>query len=272
MQFLNSFKGQLKVASICLGLLVPASGAYAAGGWDFEVIPYLWAAGISLDAKINDQELIEEDVAFDDLLDKTDFAFAFHFEGGKGKGGFLFDFFGIKGSDTTGPSLPSVPILPEISLETELDAMILEGGGYYRPGGSEGSWDIIFGVRYIDVEQKLTLNVDFPIQPPFEVPPELGGSETLSSSFTDGFVGGRFKKAFANKWAFAVRGDVGGGDTDLSWSAYGAFSYTFDQKGRYKLRFGYKHFAMELEQKQGPLTLKSDISFSGPIVGFVIGF
>ena len=53
--------------------------------------PCLWASDIGMDLTVRGDRVLDTDVAFGDLLDKVDFSFSAHFDGRRGKGGFLAD-------------------------------------------------------------------------------------------------------------------------------------------------------------------------------------
>ena len=50
-----------------------------------------------------------------------------------------------------------------------------------------------------------------------------------------------------NEGSFILRGDVGAGDTDLTWNALAGFGYQLGQSGKYQLGIVYRHMEIELE-------------------------
>jgi len=246
-------------------LVVLAAGFVAPGGaaeaaeWEWTLAPYFWGAGVKMDVEANDEPVLNSDVSFGDLLDKTDMAGMVHFEGRNGKWGFLFDALYMALSDDFTTS-PRPPLPGGTDVDADLSMLILEGGGFWRLSGDTHGFDLLFGVRVLQVDPEVELD----IPAPFNAQTTLGDDQT----FTDAFVGGRYSHAFAKRWDFAIRGDVGTGDTDLTWNAIGTMGVQLGDSGKYSVRFGYRQMEMNFEN-DGDVKIDTDITMSGPIAGFV---
>ncbi len=259
---------RLFAAAVALVIGVGLSGAEAAvaGEWEWTLIPYVWASDVSLDVKVNGDPVIGEDVSFSNLVDKLDFGSQLHFEGRRGKGGFFLDlaYFEFSDSETlSGGGIP--PLLDGTLVETKETDSFFEAGGFYRLGSSDGL-EVLFGVRVIDLEQKIDITVPS-LPPPFDQT-----RVDTDDSFTDGFVGLRYSGPIGEKWGFTARGDVGAGDTELTWNAVLLFGYQFGQAGKYSLLFGYRQMEIELEENDGDVKVETDLGLSGPIGGLRIKF
>ena len=234
-----------------------APNVSAAEDWNWTLAPYLWASDTSLDVYVNDNNIIGGELDFSDLLDKLDAAFLIHFEGQRGRGGFFLDYIYMSLSDST--TVPPGVVQPGADVDAGIDLGVLEAAAFFRPSGGENGLDILLGVRSIDAELDLT------ITPPDPDPSErLKGSET----FTDGFLGLRYGAPLGEKWFAILRGDVGSGDTELTWTASALFGRHFGENGQHNVLFGYRYMAIELEDTSENVTVATDIVMSGPILGY----
>lgn len=264
--------------SLSCATLVLGAGMYSrdtqAAEWT--IAPYLWASDVGLDLNVGEIET-GIDVPFNDLVDKLDTAFMGHFEGRGEKWGGFFDTIYLDLSDSTtidfGP-IPDGPIVGEVDIDGGLTMKLYELAGLYRfgdrsPGSAE--FDLIFGVRLVDVDQLFILT------PAGAGGPGDGSLEAgLDFSATDGFIGGRVLGMFNERWGYNLRADIGGGGTDGVFNLFGAISYTFGQTGLFSLDLGYRYMTIELSGSIGDGTddspAEADITMSGPVLGFIFNF
>ncbi len=262
---------RIVVGWVVLGTLAQVSAQTTAATpadastWAWTVVPYLWGAGVSLDVSANDEPVFGGDLSFEDLLDKLDVAGMLHFEGRAGKAGFFVDGLYMSLSDSA-TSAPNPPLLPDgADVDSELSMGKYEAAGFYRLSGDQSWLNVFLGVRVVDYEAQ----VDVTRSTPTPAATSLGTADT----FLNGFIGARFGFPFAERWQLQVRGDVGTGDTDLSWTATAGVGVWFGKNRKFGLDLLYQHFAIEIENSSGPgLTVESDVSFSGPGLGFAIRF
>jgi hypothetical protein len=73
--------------SATLGLGMDAPAAAATDAWEFEVVPYLWAAGLSGTVKAGLAPAVNVNADFGTLLDHLDMGAMGAFEGRKGRWG-----------------------------------------------------------------------------------------------------------------------------------------------------------------------------------------
>jgi len=251
------------VVALGIGLWLPAEEAQAAGSWEWSVTPYLWASSIGTKVKEDGVVISDNDVAFSDLLSNLDFALAAHAEGRRGRAGFLFDFFYVDLSTSeTVPEHQNPEVPPPGSLiEVNIEQLILEGGGFYRLSGDETGLDILFGLRWIGLDEVIDVTLPFPPNP----------TETKKSSpnLTDGFLGLRYVGQIGNKWNYSIRGDVATGGTELTLNGQAFFKYQIGQSGRYGLLFGYRYMGMEIKETVQGVDIETDLTMSGPVFGFM---
>jgi hypothetical protein len=231
------------------------------------IAPYLWASDVAMDVAVNGDPAFGGDVAFKDLLDKVDTALMGHIELSSGTFGAFFDGIYLDLSDSKVINLgPGGPIIGDIPVDIGLKMKIYELGGLYRMGSGEvGSvaFDVIGGVRLVDITQNFDL-----------VLPGPGGgpvSETIDESETDIFVGARLVGKFSEKWHYKLRADYAGGGTEGTINGLAAVGYAFGQ-GLFSLDLGYRYMNIELKNEDAGDTVETEITMSGPVLGFIFTF
>jgi len=243
-------------------VLLGASGPSLADDREWIVTPYLWGADTSLDMLVRDDPVFSGDLDFSDLVDKLDFAFQIHVETRKDGLGFFFDGTLLETSDDIQSS--AAPPLPgSTTIDTGAEVTILEAGGFYRPSGQPYGFDMMLGVRSID------LDIDVTLTPPSPLDARVIDG---SASLVDGFIGLRYSAPLGGNWVVSLRGDVGAGDSDLTYNLSGLLGYGFGADDRYTLLFGYRHFTVEYEESDGGFPIEVDMTMSGPELGFAFRF
>jgi hypothetical protein len=220
-------------------------------GWSFEVAPlYLWAMGLDGEIAVKGQ-YTPVDIGFDDILDDLDFAGTVHFEGRNADWGFLLDatFVALESED----DLPPIGAFPGGAFVAETDITVVEAMGYHRFPSSGKNVDLLFGARYMDVDNDLT--------PPTPLP-TVGGS----ADWTDGLVGARLWTELSTKWSLILRGDLSAGGSDLTWSASSLFHRQF--KRRAGLVVGYRVMDVDYEDGSGSSLFAFDAQIACPLFGF----
>jgi hypothetical protein len=235
-----------------------------AADWEWLIAPYVWGSDIGLDLRVNDEPVVGADVSFPDLLDKTEMAGMVHVEGQRGKAGFLVDllYLSVEDDRTLAPG-DSHPALPGgTTIDSELETGIYEAAAIYRFLAEGQVLDGLVGVRIIDLEQQH----DVALPPPPAATTTFGGSDTL----VDGFVGARYQRPLGGRFSFTLRGDIGTGDTELTWNAIGTLGVRVGETGKYSLQFGWRHMETETEgEARNGADVETELTLTGPIVGFV---
>ncbi|MDB4442668.1 hypothetical protein N9219_04545 [bacterium] len=245
---------------LVIGLVCPM--AYGEGPnktdsdeWQFSITPYLWAIGMNGDMTVKGVDS-EVDENFSDILSNLDIALEAHFEVWKGKWGGFFDGTYVKlktDAGTTG----NIDITSTIGL--------VDFGGFYRVGtwpvgspedvGRSLSFDALVGGRYMDLKVKFD--------------PDRLPSFDQNKSWTDLIVGGRMIFDFSEKWAFILRGDIGGfgisGSSDFTANGIGLVGWTFHPS--WTLLGGYRALYQDYETGSGSNEFKYDVTTHGPILG-----
>jgi hypothetical protein len=248
---------------LAVALALPGGMSAARAEWQWAVTPYFWAPDVTVDATLNEMD-IGSTIEFASILDKADAAAILNFEGRKGRAGFFADAVYLSLADGPAPSgNPAVPAGTNVS--AELDQLIAEAGGIFRLAGGAGSGlDLLFGARVIDLE--VDARLDFP-----DPGPPADRVRTRDDQLLDVFGGLRYGGAISERWVWSLRGDVGAGDTDLTWQGILLFGLKLGKDLDNVLFLGYRHLAYEFEVHGSGITAL-DLRFTGPAVGFRFGF
>ena len=254
------------IASVAISGLLPQQSN--ADGIDWTVAPYIWGSGVGLDVIVNNDPVLGADVPLSDLLDKQDGVFMGHFEGRGERFGLFVDTIYLSLADRNViPIGPGGPIVGDLITDMKMTLKLYELGGVYRMGDdSPGStaFDILLGARLVDVDQNLDLILPGPAATPVNL--------SIAISETDLFFGGRLVGKFTDKWHYKARADIGGGGTDGTFNILGAVGYTFGETGLFSLDLGYRYMTIELENDQNGTSTETDITMSGPLLGFIFNF
>ena len=161
--------------------------------WEFNLAPfYLWA--VTIDGNMTSgTDRVPVKVPFSDLFDNLESAFIVHFEGmHKSNWGFLIDIDYLDVSNDV--NLPG-PI--DIPANVDFDAALAEFSGLYRIDQGDHSYDLIAGLRYTKLENKVTA---------------VAGPTLVDDSqdWIVPLIGMRWRWGFADQIALVVRGDMGG--------------------------------------------------------------
>jgi len=223
------------------------------------VAPYLWGPGITLDTTA---EGGGNDISLSNLLDKIDAVGMIRVEYRHRRWGVLLDyiFFGLSDQKTIMPD-PA----PNIFASAELDLTVWELAGFYRLSGDDRSgFDWLFGARRIEQEQLVLLTPD--VNNP--VTRRIESRET----FTDAMVGARFLYPMGEHFDLTLRADVSGGDSEGTTNFLASIGYRFPIRYQIAVHLGYRHAILRLQDTSGSEVVDTDITLSGPMLGFVFRF
>lgn len=248
----------LRMANYVPALLLAlcAESSFAAGEAEWLVAPYAWLSEVTLDQSSG----VSGGISASDLLDKSDAVGMIRIEAAMNRWGVTLDYVFLDVSDVVTVPLPPPPPGASVDVRAELDNAIVELGGFFRPSGTDGGVDYLFGFRNISVEKTLL------------VTPPVGPTQRFDSDsdFTDVFLGARYLYRFAQDWDFAIRGDYGFGDSEGSLNLLTSIGYRFNQT--FALNLGYRHLSIEFEDTVGGDREETEIELSGPLLGFLFRF
>ena len=248
---MNTVKTSL-FAALLLSL-TPAPAVAQDAEW--LVAPYLWLTDVTLDQSSG----ASGGISASDLLDISDSAGMIRIEAARNRWGFTLDYLWVGVSE--GVSIPLPPPFTGFGLAAELDVSVVELGGFFRPSGTDSGIDFLFGVRNLNVDRT------------FLFIPGGGGPTQRSdsdSTFTDVYGGARFLHRINDKWDMNLRGDYGFGDSEGSLNLLASVGFRFNST--FALNLGYRHFEIEFEETVTGGVETTDISLSGPFLGFLFRF
>ena len=206
-------------------------------------------------------------IGIDQILDNLEFTLQGTFDARKGKGGLLVDMvymgIGASKSNVTEGTIGGtpIPVGASANLDYDLDSWIWTLAGYYRTVDQpELTFDVLAGLRYTDMEQKLNWNITGNVA---SLPPEdRTGTGESSLSNWDLIIGARGRFAFGdrNAWFVPYYLDVGTGDSDLTWQGIAGIGYAF---GWGETVAAWRYLDYDLDSGS-PV---ADINFNGPAIG-----
>jgi hypothetical protein len=246
-----------------LGVLSAGSAAAQDGTsesddeWQYSAAVYLWAADVG--GRTTTGSTVEVD--FSDILDNLEGAFLGAFEARKGKWSFLTDALYLDIAATSDvPIGPGSTLTSNVSLDLTTKVFHLVGG-YNLWAEGQSRLDFIAGVRNLDLDTDLVLNVDVPFAPQ---PPPIVAS--ASDNAVDFIIGLKGNIALSERWFLPYYVDIGGGDSDSTWQATVGLGF---RAGRWiDLALVYRHVEWSFDSTQSV----DSLDFSGPTFGAIFRF
>jgi len=232
-------KSNITIAVALAGffLLVTIPGAVAQEqDWEFEVVPYMWAAGIGGTTASGG----DIDIGFDDILDNLDIALMSTFEARKGKWSFLTDVIYMdldNDSSTLDVGMQSWIVTPAL--------------GYNLIREENFKLDILGGARFLWLKA--------------EVQPAGGPRLSDSGDVWDGIVGLKGELNLSKNWSMPFCLDVGAGNSNSTWQAMGGLAYKLK---KCDVLMGYRYLDWDFDDNN----VFSDLNISGPYAGIKIPF
>jgi hypothetical protein len=236
------------------------------GGWEFQVVPYMWFISASGDITVKGQKA-DLDLSFSDIWDELNIAGMLAFEGRKNRWGFYADMIAANlGHSTT---------VGGIKIDPTAKMAYLTAGGFYRLGTwglSDASTnevstvivDIFAGARYTYLDMELDFK-NLPL-------PDLSEDK----DWVDPLIGTRFIFDLSKQWALSLDGSIGGFGvgSDFAWNAAGLIGYRFGlfEKDNATFFGGYRAMYQDYTDGSGINKFEWDVTLHGPILGLAIRF
>ena len=226
-------------------------------GWQYSAAVYLWAADVG--GRTTTGSSVE--VSFSDIVDNLGGAFLGAFEARKGKWSFLTDALYLDVAAASDVRIGPGPIVTgNVSLDLTTKVFHLMGG-YNLLTEGQSRLDFIAGVRNLDLDTGLVLNIGVP--GPSQPPPLVASA---SDNATDFIVGLKGNIALSDRWFLPYYVDVGSGDSDSTWQA--TVGVGFRASGWVDLALVYRHLEWSFDSNQ----LVDSLDFSGPTFGAIFRF
>lgn len=247
---------------VLIGLFIQTPVYAANEDWQFEITPYLFAAGMNGTAGMRGVES-DLDMSFSDIWDRLDKAFMLLFSAQKGDWVFGFDGMYIDLADEQAASWQG-PLGNTNTSKLNVDAtqQIYAPVIGYRVLKNKNRVDVLGVARYtsMDTAMKLALTTGADLLP--------DGSRSVSrkESWWDLAIGARVLAPFSEKWAFVGYVDIGAGGSDLSYQLLAGLNWQFAKM--FSAKFGYRHFYQDYSKDD----FKWDMTTSGVYAGLGIRF
>ena len=234
--------------------------APAAPSWKYSVTPIaIWAMSIKGPITVRNRTQ-EVDASFSDLFDHLQGSFGLGATAVKGRFGAFLNLSYLKiGQDNVGTLPPT-----DVSLKWFTGEL---GGTYAAYTGPEVTVSVLAGARYVGLKGEIDA-VD-----------ETFTFHSKTINWWDPFIGAQVAKPFGNKFAIAVKGDVGGFDisnstSKLTWSVTPTASYRFPMSGgswSLIVSGGYRFTSIDFTG-DGPDVFQMDVDMKGPTLGLTATF
>jgi opacity protein-like surface antigen len=249
-----------------LGLAGVASAQTAAptSGWQYEITPYFWGAGMKGDMQGGALPKISTDVSISDIMKVLDFGMMGAFEARKGRWGLLFDAIYMDlsaggAASRTGPG--PIGATATANANFGMKQTVLGAAVAYRTVEGRSPVDVFGGLRYIKLEADADIHGSF-----------FARAGTVARSadqdWVDPYVGARIKHAVNDRWSLTGNGDIGGFGlgSDISWqlSAGAGYDFTKSVSGI----FGYRIFYADYDKSGFLYDMKSEGFYAGVGIRF----
>jgi hypothetical protein len=243
----NALRKSIWVAAIlvwivCSAGIASAQDAAGDASWKFFGELYFW--GASVDGKSATGS--DVDLDFDDIISDVNFAFMGAAGVSKGKWSLAADLIYVNVED-------SGDIAPGVSANVELTNWIITPlVGYNIVNTGKSRLDVVGGARYLYL--KADLRVD-----------ALSARGEDSGSNWDAVIGARGSVDLAPKWYLFGYFDIGTGESDLTWQAFGGVGYRFKH---FDLVAAYRYLSWEFDDNAAV----EEQQLHGPGVGIRFAF
>jgi hypothetical protein len=227
---------------VCLAGTVSAEESAVEEDWKFGAELYFWGASIGGESASGS----DVDIELDDILDSLEFAFMGAAGVSKGKWTLAADVIYLNAED-------SDTIAPGLNASVELTTWVITPlVGYNFVDTGRIRLDIVGGTRYLYI--KADLRVD-----------ALGARAEDSGSNWDAIIGTRGAVDLAEKWYLFGYLDIGTGESDLTWQAFGGVGYRFKW---FDLVAAYRYLGWDFDDNQA----LDDLYLHGPAAGIRFTF
>jgi hypothetical protein len=249
-------------AAVLALLLAAATSSVQAGDWRWTVTPYAWATDISVDVKIADRSVVDEEIPVSDLLEDLDTIAQIRLEAQSGKHGVMVDLFDVTLSDES-DSIELPDGAGDALLDSDVGMTIVDLAALYNPKGDRSGFSLYYGTRVLN--QRASIDANFLLASGASARRSYEADETL----VDALVGVRFHKNLSRRWSYQLQADASLGGTEYTWSIGPSLSYAIGNTGRYAISAGYRRMKIDFEDQD---ELDTEMTLSGALVGFRISF
>lgn len=236
-------------------------------GWQFAALIYGYYADINSKATLPNGTSSNVTVNASDLVNNLKFGVLGSFEARKDRWGMFTDViyldvgkFKSQFRDFTIGNI-GIPADASASMNFDMKSVVWTLAGTYRVVGSQNAvLDVLAGARLLDAKVSVDYTLNGNVGP---IPlPGRAGNLSTKQNYIDGVVGLKGKIAFGPdlKWFAPYYGDVGTGDSDLTWQVFGGLGYAF----KWGAVIGGWRYVDYKFKSDSPI---DSLSFNGPMLG-----
>lgn len=219
--------------------------------WEFQIVPYLWGAGIDGTIQIGRLPAGGVEASFADILSNLHMAAMGAFEARKGNWGLFVDAVYVDLHDSLPTPDQTVYGFADVQLSEQLYTGLIN---YRLPGSDKVTVDMGWGARYyrIDTDLELTSGIAQGLT--------AGGKVDWWDWVAAVHVAGHPSK----RWTVMGFADIGGGGSDLAWEAAAGAAFACTKV--VSVDFGYRYLSIDYTHDKFQL----DTAMAGPYFG--VGF
>ena len=197
-------------------------------------------------------------IGIDDIIDNLDFTYMGNFVAKKGKLIFATDVVYLHLDQSTSANLIDSPLLRLDLTNVEMTSWIVTPlVGFNVVDTDRVNFNLLAGARYL----YLKIDTEERKQTPANT---TEGSTSVSGHAWDGIVAVRGEIDLNEGWYLPFYFDVGTGESRLTWAAYTAVGYKFDNVA---LSLGYRHLDYDFDDDDNFGEVMNWLTVSGPMVG-----
>lgn len=244
----------LVLALVACGL--PPSSAHAQDdSWRVTLEVYLWAAGLGGTARGGDA--IEVD--FDELVEDLQLGFMGAARARHRDWILLLDGLYVAVGDEGSRPLTSLPGSPSIVAGYDVDAFVANLLAGRRLATIDAlELNLLAGVRYLRLDTRFVFGLEGrPL-----------GSDSQAQLW-NGVLGLSAGIRLDDRWTLRTYGDVGTGETDLTWQLLGSLAYN---TGRFGARAGYRYLSWDFGRGDQGARPFDDLDLRGPFLAIEYSF
>jgi hypothetical protein len=266
----RAFHLVVTVLGAATALLPPLAAAEPAGaddGWQYGALVYLYFPDIGgrVDFPIGGSAGIAVDAR--DVYSNLQFGVLGSFEARRGDYGLFTDLIymdaGAFHSSFRDLTIGRVALPADVSASVNFDlknTFWTLAGTYRLVRTTDAALDLVAGVRYASVKEQVswTLNGNvgqFPL-------PERAGTQSVTDHVWDGIVGIKGRLAFGPdlRWFVPYYGDIGTGNSDVTWQAMAGLGYAFKWG---ELVGGWRYLDYQFKSSSAI----DSLNLNGPLIG-----
>ncbi len=214
--------------------------------WNFSVTPYFWMAGLGGETAAGD----DINMPFKQVIENLSFAVMTSIAAEKGRFGVYSDFIymNLEGSKTTSAKI--VRRTFDAKLDATIQGFITTNAlGYKIVDTPDTAIAGFGGFRYL----WLNTDLDFSLG-------KFNASASDQGQVIDAVVGLRGETKLSDRWSVAYYGDIGTGQSDVTWQLFGAIGYEIKN---IDLFAGYRYIGWRFDDVAGLDSLDT----YGPVLG-----